>query len=79
MAECVAKKRLGTDGCVEAADVAIKRTKTDCRVVVAGLDVGAKECKIPLSRVAAGIASVRCRFNGPRCGRQPEADQRNEK
>jgi len=76
MAGCVAIKRLRTDRCVEATDVAIKRTKTDCRVVVACLDVGAKERKVSLSRVAVGIASVRRRSYGPTRGRKAKADER---
>src|SRR6266487_711942 len=64
-------------GDVAAARCVVKeRTKTDCRVVVACLDVGAKERKVSLSRVVVGIASVRRRSYGPTSGRKPEADER---
>src|SRR5439155_1065629 len=81
---CVFIERSITVGRVEVADGGVnERFPTDCRVAGAHAVAGCERVEgvITLSRVAAGIASVRRWENRSRCGRKRKAgeDERHEK
>src|SRR2546430_1896993 len=81
---CVFIERSITVGRVEVADGGVnERFPTDCRVAGAHAVAGCERVEgvITLSRVAAGIASVRRWENRSRCGwkRKAGADEQDEK
>src|SRR5204862_3536541 len=72
---CVARECCSADRRVFLARcVPVKRSESDRRVV--GSDCQAEERIITLSRVLAGIASVRWWINGPDGGRERKAAER---